>query len=178
MQHDVSKELNEVFFEPTGDDQINNARIKFNYLQVVEPKLKGFFIRDNVSKTDEQHVPPGLKVYHWSRKEIENYLIIPSVLEKFVRKMSPGELFTLERTKRAKQYLRDNLPPKVYNNPLNNDIDGKGSDFLDKFFREVDIKINKGDYWQIADVMDESEIHPDIKKMLTDLQKAISDSKN
>ena len=46
-------ELNEVFFEPTGDDQINNARIKFNYLQVVEPKLKGFFIRDDVSKTGE-----------------------------------------------------------------------------------------------------------------------------
>ncbi len=172
MQHDVSKELNEVFFEPTGDDQINNARIKFNYLQVVEPKLKGFFIRDNVSKTDEQHVPPGLKVYHWSRKEIENYLIIPAVLEKFVRKMSAGELFT-QQIEKAKQYLKDNLPPKVYNNPFNNDIDGKGSDFLNKFFSEIDISINKGDYWQIADVMDKSEIHQDIKKMLDDLQTAM-----
>jgi predicted ATPase len=172
MQHDVSKELNEVFFEPTGDDQINNARNKFNYLQVVEPKLKGFFIRDNVSKTDEQHVPPSLKVYHWSRKEIENYLIIPSVLEKFVRKMSAGELFT-QQIEKAKQYLKDNLPPKVYNDPLNNDIDGKGSDFLNKFFSEIDISINKGDYWQIADVMDKSEIHRDIKKMLDDLQKTI-----
>ena len=85
--------------------------------------------------------------------------------------MSAGELF--QQIEKAKQYLKDNLPPKVYKDPLNNDIDGKGSDFLNKFFSEIDISINKGEYWQIADVMDESEIHPDIKKILTDLQKVI-----
>lgn len=174
LGHEISKELNEVFFEPTGDNLIDKARNKFKYLKVVEPNLKGFFIRDNVSKTDAQQIPPGLEVRYWTRKEIENYLIIPSVLKKFLQKQeSSAELFVKPLIEKADQYLKDSLPPKVYNEPLQNDYDGKGSDFLDKFFCEVDIKINKGDYCRIADVMYKSEIHPDIKKMLDDLQTAM-----
>ncbi|MCX5632829.1 MAG: AAA family ATPase [Phycisphaerae bacterium] len=174
LKPDISKELNDVFRISTQNNQIDVAKRKFCSLKIVEPSLKGFFIRDNVSKTESKDIPPGLDVCYWPRQEIENYLIIPSVLERFVSKQeSPGELFTQERTERAKQYLKDNLPPKVYNDPLNNDYPGKGSDFLDEFFREVDFKINKRDYWQIADMMDKSEIHQDIKKMLTDLQKVI-----
>jgi len=113
-------------------------------------------------------------VRYWSRKEIENYLIIPPALERFVCKQeSPDTLFGQKLIEKAKKYLEDNLPPRVYKDPLNNDIDGKGSDFLDKFFHEVGIKINKGDYCRIADVMDKSEIHPDIQKMLADLQTAM-----
>jgi len=174
LKHNVSKKLNEVYFEATGDNQIHNAQRKYMNLKIIEPDLKGFFIRDNVSKTDTQHVPPGLKVCYWSRKELENYIIIPSVLEKYVLKHRQeflGELFIQSQTvEKANQYLKESLPPKVYNDPLNNDYDGKGSDFLEKFFAEIDIKISKGDYWHIADVMDEDEIHPDIRKVLDDLQ--------
>ena len=174
MGHEISKELNEVFFEATGDNLIDNARDKFKYLQVVEPNLKGFFIRDNVSKTDAQQIPPSLEVRYWPREEIENYLIIPSALERFVCKQeSPDTLFGQKLIEKANQYLKESLPPKFYNDPLNNDYDGKGSDFLDKFFHEVGIKINKGDYCRIADVMDKSEIHPDIQEMLDDLQTAM-----
>ena len=179
LEHDISKELNDMFYIPTQDNQINVAKRKFNSLKIVEPNLRGFFIRDNdVSETQLKDIPPGLTVGYWSRKEIENYLIIPPSLERFVCKQeSPDTLFGQKLIEKAKKYLEDNLPPRVYKDPLNNDIDGKGSDFLDKFFREVNIKINKRDYWQIADVMDESEIHPDIKTMLDDLQKAMSSNK-
>jgi len=51
LKHDISRELNEVFFEPTGDDQVDKAREKFKALRLIEPSLKGFFIRDNVPKT-------------------------------------------------------------------------------------------------------------------------------
>jgi AAA15 family ATPase/GTPase len=174
LGHEIGKELNEVFFESTGDNLFDNARDKYKYLQVIEPNLKGFFIRDNVSKTDTQQIPPGLEVSYWPRKEIENYLIIPSVLERFVRTQeSLDELFVQPLVDKAKRYLRENLPPKVYNDPLSNDIDGKGSDFLEKYFHEVEVKINKGDYFRIANVMTKKEIHPDIKKMLDDLQRAI-----
>jgi len=175
LEHDISKELNDMFHIPTQDNQINVAKRKFNSLKIVEHSLKGFFIRDNdVSETQLKDIPPGLTVRYWSRKEIENYLIIPPALERFVCKQeSPDTLFGQNLIEKAKKYLEDNLPPRVYKDPLNNDIDGKGSDFLDKFFREVHIKINKRDYWQIADVMDKSEIHQDIKKMLDDLQKTI-----
>ncbi|HBG77702.1 MAG TPA: hypothetical protein DDW84_02470 [Phycisphaerales bacterium] len=174
LKHGVNEKLKDVFFEPTGDDQIDNARDKFKYLQVVAPKLKGFFIRDSVGKTNASQVPPGLKVCYWSRKEIENYLIVPSVLERFVRRQgSSEELFFSAMVPKASQYLKENLSPKVYNKPLDNDIDGKGSDFLIKFFDEIGIQINKGEYWQIAEIMHEDEIHQDIKNMLNDLQKAI-----
>jgi predicted ATPase len=179
LKHNISAMLNDVFFESTGDDQIVVARDKFKGLQIVEPNVKGFFIRDDVAMTDPQHVPAELKVYHWSRKEIENYLIIPAVLERFVEKQDfLGELFAVGKLDKAKQYLKDNLPPKVYNDPLNNDIDGKGSNFLDKFFHELEVRVNKGDYWQIADIMTESEIHGDIKKMLDELQKAMQNTES
>lgn len=77
----------DVFFEVTEDNQFNNARDKFKYLQIVEPDIKGFFIRDDVSRTLD--ITPGLSVHYWSRKKIENYLIIPTVLERFVTKQYP-----------------------------------------------------------------------------------------
>ena len=99
-------------------------------MRVVEPSIKGFFIRDNVSKTVASQVPPGLEVWYWPRKEIENYLVIPALLERFVQKQEPiGGLFVKGRLKAAQQYLKDNLPPNVYKDPLIHDIDGKGSDF-------------------------------------------------
>ena len=167
LDHEIKKHLTDVYYEATGDDQIDNARDKFKYLRVVEPTLKGFFIRDNVSRTVSSQVPTGLDVWYWPRKEIENYLIIPALLERFVQKQEPiGGLFVQRRRKTAQQYLRDNLPPNVYKDPLNHDIDGKGSDFLEKFFQEIGIKISKGEFWQIADLMQKEEIHNDIKQVL------------
>lgn len=175
LKPDISKELNDVFRISTQNNQIDIAKRKFCSLKIVEPSLKGFFIRDNVSKTESKDIPPGLDVCYWPRQEIENYLIIPPVLERFVSKQAKplGELFAKTYIDKANPYLIESLPPKVYNDPLNNDYPGKGSDFLDKFFREVGIKINKRDYWQIADVMNKSEIHQDIQKMLDDLQTAM-----
>ncbi len=173
-KHEVEKYLSEVFFESTGDDQIENAREKYKYLRVVEPSIKGFFIRDNVSKTVASQVPPGLEVWYWPRKEIENYLVIPALLERFVQKQEPiGGLFVKGRLKAAQQYLKDNLPPNVYKDPLIHDIDGKGSDFLEKFFKEIGIKISKGEFWQIADLMQMGEIHNDIKQVLDVLLEVI-----
>jgi len=171
-RHNINEYLTDVFFGTTGDDQFDNARDKFKYLRIIEPQLKGFFVRDNVRKTSSDQVPPDLEVKYWQRKEIENYLIIPSVLERFVGQqtvLTDGELFVDDKKIKARKYLKDNLPPKVHKDPLNNDIDGKGSDFLEKFFTEMGINISKRDYWKIAEVMVKDEIHPDIKQMLDDI---------
>ncbi len=170
LNHPIAAKLGDMFFEPTGDNQIGVARDKFKYLQIIEPKLKGTFIRDNVNRTSPDQVPRGLEVCYWSKKEIENYLIVPSALERFVEKRNSfGELFVRVTLDAARQFLKDNLPPRVYKNPIENDIDGKGSDFLEKFFKEIGLKINKGDYWQIAELMNNDEIHSDIKNMLNNL---------
>jgi predicted ATPase len=181
LKHDIRNELNDVFFKSTDNDQYDNARDKFKLLQIVEPDLKGFFIRDgDVKKTEPQHKFPGLEVRYWPRQEIENYLIIPNAIERFIRKETPGELYSENEnymknlTEKAKEYLKENLPPKVYNDSIRNDIGKKGSDFLEDYFREIEIKINKAEYWKIAEEMHEDEIHPDIRKMLDDLLAAMS----
>lgn len=177
LGHPLSAELDDMFFGSTGDDQINVARDKFKQLQIIEPKLKGFFIRDNVAqRTASSQVPAGLSVHYWPRKEIENYLIIPSLLVRFVKQQGVslfGELFAEGWANKAGQYLTESLPPKVYNDSAKNDIDGKGSDFLERFFKEMEIKINKGDYWQIAELMQPDEIHADVSKMLDELQRVM-----
>lgn len=173
LGHPVCSKLNDVYCEVTGNDLIDYARNKFQSLQIVEPGLKGLFIRDGaVARTSQTF--PGLKIEYWARNEIENYLIVPSVLEKFVSGQNVGgELFVQIYVEKARQYLKDNLAPNVYNNPLQSDIGGKGSDFLEGFFAEVGIRIGKGDYWRIADTMLPSEINADVTQLLDMLDQEI-----
>ncbi len=148
---------------------------KIKSLLIIEPKIKGFFIRDDVAKTDIVQIPQSLIVDYWTRKEIENYLIIPELLIRYIQENenNQGLFADFKRIEIATNYLKDNLPPKVYNNPLENSISEKGSDFLTDFFNAIKLNLNKGEYWKIADHMTKDEIHPDIINVLEKLYDVI-----
>lgn len=171
LEHPVSEKLADIYFYSSENDQISQVREMFKDLKIVEPEIKGLFLRDKVSRTTEDQVPAGLEVFYWSRKEIENYLIIPDLLIRFIEKLEYAEgLFgNHERGVKAREFLKDNLPPKVYNNPLETDYEVKGSEFLKALFAETGLRINKSDYWEIAACMRKEEIHTDISLFLNRL---------
>ncbi len=169
LSHKVYQKLDSssFFFRPYKTNDISEAMNYFQSLQkIIHPELKGFCLRDFVptaSKTQE--LPPNFVVECWQRKEIENYLIHPQALLRFIDSKGFGGLFNATATK----YLEDRLPPAVRRDPLKENIDGNGSDFLEKFFSEIKLSINKGNYWEISEVMLPDEVHPDVKNILDKL---------
>ena len=166
LEHPVIKELDSVNFRPLNGNDIGEAKKFFTTLKdVVDGDLRAFCLRDGaVSRT--QDLPPGFDIQHWGRKEIENYLIHPEVLIKFIEGKL-GELFL----RPAKDYLKDNLPPKVFRDPLSESITANGSEFLESFFSALRLPINKGKYWEIAIVMSKEEIAQDVTCMLNKIDK-------
>lgn len=172
LKHPTGQTLNNpsFFFHPYGTNNIYEAEKYFTALQkIISSDLKGFCLRDNVApdnRTQEHDLPRDFQVEHWNRKEIENYLIIPPVLLRFLEeKMSISGLFLQP----ARDYLTEHLPPAVFKSPLQEDIGENGSDFLEKFFASVNLDIKKGSYWKIIEVMKPEEIHTDVKDMLNKL---------
>jgi len=177
LGHPVKYMLRDVFFLTTGDNQMNNARDKFNSLKTVDDSVRGFFLRDRTAITASEQIPPGLTVKYWGRSEFENYLIYPGALIEFVVSRGLGGLFDATDRRKAEEYLTANLPPAVFTEPEKDTaILGNGSDFLAAFFEAMGIKIYKTDYWKITNYMKPEHVHQDIKTLLDDLESVLRTS--
>ncbi len=165
MKHPILPHLDNINFRPLNTNEIGTAKKQFMALkEVIEGNLEAFCLRDgDVSRTED--LPSGFHIHYWSRKEIENYLIHPVVLMRFVEKRGTLPLFQ----KPAEDYLKDNLPPKVYRDSIKESIDGNGSDFLKGFFDILRLPISKGEYWEIAQEMNEDEIPSEVHEVLDKL---------
>ncbi|MBI2459110.1 MAG: AAA family ATPase [Parcubacteria group bacterium] len=174
LNHRVYQKLDSssFFFRPYKTNDISDAMSYFQSLQkIIQPELKGFCLRDFVLQAGKtQKLPANFQVEYWVRKEIENYLIHPKALLRFIESKGRTGLFSNS----ADQYLKDQLPPAVYRDPLKENIDGNGSDFLEKFFSTIKLNVNKGNYWEISEVMLPEEVHSDIKYMLNKLDVFLS----
>lgn len=174
LNHKVYQKLDSFsfFFRPYKTNDISRAKNYFQSLQkIIQSELKGFCLRDFVPQGGKtQGLPDNFQVESWARKEIENYLIIPEVLLRFIESKGRIGLFKEPFDK----YLKKYLSPAVYNDPLKENIEGNGSDFLEKFFSAQKLNIHKGNYWEISEVMKPEEIHKDVKDMLDKLDLFLS----
>lgn len=169
LKHPIAEKMDTIDFHPFNTNRIGGALIYYNALkEVTSNDIKAFCLRDDTARTE--NLPHGFSVHYWARKEIENYIIQPKVLLRFVQTKVPEGLFGAPVISEAENYLKDNLTPKVWKNPIEESIDGKGSDFLEKFFTHIKLKINKGSYWEIAQVMNVDEIHKNIVEVLDKLK--------
>lgn len=167
LEHPVLHELNNVNFYPLNTNEIGSAKKHFAALkEIIDGNLRAFCLRDGgVTKT--QDLPPGFHVHYWQRKEIENYLIHPKALLRFLEGKGRFGLFLTP----AETYLKDNLPPKVYRNPMEESIAENGSDFLEGLFDVLKLPVSKGEYWEIAQVMNKDEIPAEVHVVLDMLNK-------
>ena len=151
-----------------------DAKAHFFALQAISPSIRGILLLDRDNRELPQHeiAASGLEIRRWVRYEIENYLLVPDALLRYIKSMTTTheELFQLSTTKKAEQFLRDQFTPDAFQNPLTNGPFltkiAASKDILPRLFTLTDLNVPKKDYYQIAELFKPGEVHADVKENL------------
>lgn len=152
------------------------AREYFRALKAAFPKMVGFVLVDPNGDREATHGfddnNPHIILGQWERYEIENYLIHPESIKRFVdsNPEDRGLLFT-PSGEAAVEKMREIIPPVSFKDILKDELkhlnDVKGSEIiLGSIFKSMKIRIGKNDYYRLAEVMRPEEIHDDVRIML------------
>ncbi|MEW5766159.1 MAG: AAA family ATPase [bacterium] len=170
LQHPVKKFLEGVFVHHLGGRSLKEAKTHFFALRAVFPEVKGMCILDGDSRDepDEEMIREGLKVVRWRRYEIENYLLIPDAIKRYVN--SPlidskiEEAFWKQVPKNTDLFSDHVSLTRI-----------KASDeFLGPLLNNIDFPTPHRDFYLIAAKMKQDEIHPEIQEKLDALKELVS----
>jgi predicted ATPase len=149
-----------------GKGNVNRAKQHFQCLRLAKPQIKGICIvdRDFDVVTGSPQMPAGLDYSPWKRYEVENYLLIPSAIKRYLRgadeQMALGE-------SAIDLVFAENFPPGIdflRDIPALSDL--KASDFVEHLLGQTPKPLPKRDLYMLAQYMRAEEIHPDVVKML------------
>lgn len=156
-----------------------SARTHYEALAMVRENLPGLVIVDGDARPEIKESAiqgKGLQRVRWRRYEIESYLFHPAALARYVGQQVGGAAAT-EHVKAMHEYLNQNLPPKVVQEPLGE------HDYLNtvkartKLIPPIlaaaglhDIPYTR--FHEIAAQMEPDEIHPEVREKLDAIQKA------
>ncbi|MBU0508185.1 AAA family ATPase [bacterium] len=134
--------------------------------------IKGLLLLDgdNRNLPDQEIAADGcLSIVRWKRYEIENYLLHPNALERFITG-TQQDLFAQGRIAKAKQFLRDTFPPDAIQHPHGDNpylVSVPASkEILPALFKAVEMAVTKSEYYKIAEQMKPEEIHPEVTDIL------------
>jgi predicted ATPase len=149
------------------------SRAHFFALKAVQAKIKGFLLLDGDNRDlEEREVSAeGLRIGRWTRYESESYLLHPDALIRFIAERV-GQLFA----EPAKDYLKDQLPPAFFRDPLGEHDFLRSmpasKSLLPGLFKAAQFQLTKQDYYLIAEQMSPDEVHPEVRKKLDAIQEA------
>lgn len=161
----------------------SDARNHFHALVEAVPDLKGLAIFDHLNKT--LHGESNLMEMMWKRNEIENYLPLPQVIERYIHNQK-SNLFEQHNWNIMREIIEDLVPRRALNDPANDWwIKTKiTDDFLDVIFREYFQRLKmpvtlmqKGKYHELALLAKPEELDPEIKEKLDAVWKMIQEVK-
>ena len=142
----------------------HEARYHLFGLRAVHEGVCGLLLLDGDNLGDDAHEirAEGLAVHVWRRYEIENYLLMPSAIGRFLGR-DRNDLF-------IRSVFMDELPASVFENPLRDSeavmrIPASKS-ILPKLFESEQPPIRKADYYRVAESMEPEEIHPEVIEVL------------
>jgi energy-coupling factor transporter ATP-binding protein EcfA2 len=143
------------------------ARAHFFALKAVKPEVRAALLLDgdNRNLADRELTGEGLLILRWERYEAESYLLHPASLERFLDG-EVGELFA----RPALDYLRENLPPAFFSNPLETSnflrSEPASKTLLPEIFKRVNLILPKSDYFLLAQQMQPEEIPVEVSEKL------------
>ena len=166
LGHPLLAFLEKPFWRATAEERGKNGFLlsHFKSMRLVVPDFRGVELRDGDQGTRDVSLPDGVKSLCWQRYEIENYLIHPQVILRFVEKnREPNALQVVD------DLIKKQLPQTVHEEPFKTTAilqDTKGKKLLSNLMQEAGIDIKESDHYQIAAEMKEDEIHPEVVEKL------------
>ncbi len=178
LHHPMKAFFDTPFFWPIHGRDAREARAHFFGLKAIRPNVCGVLLLDgdNRSLPDHEIMADDLTVLRWRRYEIENYLLHPDVLLRFVT--GPAlDIFSAARRDAAEKYLKANLPPAALSHPLEDSdylvATASSKTLLPTFLEAAGVGLSKKDYYQIAAVMKKEEVHPEVKQKLDEMERVL-----
>ncbi|HUY32759.1 MAG TPA: AAA family ATPase [Pirellulales bacterium] len=170
LGHPAARFLQFPFVVPLhGKGNLDEAKKHFQCLKLAQPEILGLCVvdRDSGPAVAPLGVPTGLALRRWQRYEIENYLLFPTLLKRYVQHHDDAALFAVSDEESIDDGFHENFPTGI---DFRKDIpalrDLKASDFLVNLLAKTRFPLPKRDLFMLAQVMDRDEVHPDVVMML------------
>lgn len=164
LDHPAAQFFDNPFIHRLRGRRPHDARYHLFALRAVQEGVCGLLLLDGDNLGDDAHDirAEGLGVHIWRRYEIENYLLVPTAIGRFLGR-DRNDLF-------IRSVFVDELPASVFDNPLH---DGEAviripasKNVLPRLFEDEQPPIRKADYYRIAESMEQKEIHPEVVEVL------------
>ena len=159
------------FYYPIKGNSPKIAKNHFFALQAIVPNMLGVLLLDGDNRDIDNHdiSADGLKIIQWKRYEIENYLIHPVLIKRFLEQKKAGPL----SMSAAEKEMENILPPVVMQSPLGDHEylqSTKASEsILPNIFSAAGMDTSKQEYYMLAEIMEQSEIHHEVKERLDEI---------
>lgn len=174
VQHPVRPFLENAFVKYLGTNSPLEARKHFNALREAIPDFRGIALFDHLLNRKLQS-ENGLEEYMWERREIENYLPVPEVIQRYVAQ-EESDLFTYKGMEVMTHLIEEEgYIPKYALRDRNDNWWREvkmSDDVLDKLFKKYFAQthrptlLEKGSYFKLALLAHSEELDPEISKKL------------
>ena len=162
LDHAAQKFFKRAFVHPLGGRSLPEAKAHYFAMKAVYQDIRGLCLLDgdNRDEPDEETTRAGLAVLRWRRYEIENYLLQPEAIARFVNwPLLQNQIYDAfwKQVPRETDLFGDHVSLTRV----------KASDeFLVPLLRDIEINTPKRDLYLLASIMHENEIHPEIREKL------------
>jgi len=158
------------FHHPLNGSDPREAKNHFFALKAISPHVRGVLILDRDNKKTPEHDVrgDGLEIVRWGRYEIENYLLVPDAILRYIKNvtMLEGDLFQEPLVRKTEQFLKEKFPPGALQDPLMDNAFltkiAASKDILPQLFAVLGLSVSKKDYYQIAECFKHGEVHSDV----------------
>jgi hypothetical protein len=170
LDHPAKKFFEEPFFHSNEGRNPSEAKNHLFALRAILPGAEGLLLLDGDNRDLPEHEisGDGLTIHRWKRYEIENYLLVPEALRRFIAD-EDGYLFASATL----NFLREQLPPQTFLTPLEDNATviavRASKDILPQAFSAAGRNLEKADYFLVAEKMRSEEIHPEVRAVLDNI---------
>lgn len=175
LDHPAKRFFDNPFIHTLRGRRPRDARRHLFGLRAVDDGVCGLLLLDRDNRDDDEHElrAENLDFHRWGRYEIENYLLVPSAIERLI---GPDDLFNRSI---VRDVFEAELPASVLTVPLR-DVEAviripASRTILPKVFAQDPMRLSKADYYRIAEVMEPDEIHPEVMDVLDKIAALLAD---
>ena len=162
LEHPAHNFFKRPFVHWLGGRSIREAKAHFFAMRAAIPDIRGLCLidGDNRDEPDEETTNAGLIVLRWRRNEIENYLLQPDSIARFV------DFPLLESQVREAFWRQVPQETDLFGDHVALTRIKASEEFLIPLLQEAGLEISKRDLHLLAATMQNLEIHPEVAEKL------------